>query len=85
MRYAAGVENLLARVEERLRVRLHQAANRMEDADPVAVDGALAGVRVLDLVDRLTGFRARHSARVTANGRATTSISRAAANRASSD
>lgn len=62
------LENALARIEERLRVRLHQAANRMEDADPVAVRAALAGVRMLDVVDRLTGFRGRHNARFAIRG-----------------
>lgn len=64
------LDEALARVEERARVRLHQAANRMEDADPLEVGAAEAVVRVLDAVDRLTGFRARHRAgRVIAEGR----------------
>lgn len=53
------LSRVLAVVEERLRVRLHQAANRMEDADPLAILVAGTGVRVLDGVDRVTGYRAR--------------------------
>jgi hypothetical protein len=53
---------LLARVEEKLRVRLHRAANRMEDADPVEVGAAQMGVRVLDAIDGLTAFRTTHRA-----------------------
>ncbi len=49
----------LGRVEERLRVRLHQAANRVEDGDPVAVGLAELGISMLNVVDRVTGFRAR--------------------------
>lgn len=52
---------VLARLEERLRVRLHQAANRMEDADPASIALARVGVRALDGVDRVTGFRAVHA------------------------
>lgn len=64
------LDEALARVEERARVRLHQAANRMEDADPLEVGAAETVIRVLDAVDRLTGFRARHRAgRVIAEGR----------------
>lgn len=62
MAVRSGLVNLLARVEERLRVRLHQAANRMEDADPIDVAVARSGVRTLDVVDRVTGFRERHRA-----------------------
>lgn len=49
----------LARVEERLRVRLHQAANRVEDGDPVVVGLAELGISLLNAIDRVTGFRAR--------------------------
>lgn len=64
------LDEALAQVEERARVRLHQAANRMEDADPLEVGAAETVVRMLDAVDRLTGFRARHRAgRVIAEGR----------------
>jgi hypothetical protein len=59
-RLATGLAILLARIEERARVRLHQAANRMEDADPYEVGLADNVVRVLNAVDRFTGFRARH-------------------------
>ncbi len=55
---------MLGRVEERCRVRLHQAANRMEDHDPVSVGGASALIRVLNVVDRVTSFRAVHRASV---------------------
>ncbi len=50
----------LALVEEQARVRLHQAANRMEDADPLEVKAAMQAVRALNAVDRLTGFREEH-------------------------
>ena len=49
----------LGGVEERLRVRLHQSANRVEDGDPVGVGLAEAGIRVLNALDRVIGFRAR--------------------------
>ena len=42
------LSRVLAVIEERARVRLHQAANRMEDNDPLAVSVARTGVRVLD-------------------------------------
>lgn len=58
------LDRLLAAVEARFRERLHRAANRMEDADPVAVRGSLAGVRGMNLLDRLTGFRRRHAGTV---------------------
>lgn len=61
-RLRRGLIETLAVVEERLRVRLHQAANRMEDADPASVTIARAGVRVLDAVDRVTHFRDAHRA-----------------------
>ena len=61
-------EDALARTELRLRVRLDRAANRMEDADPVDIAVARAGVRVLDAVDRATRFRARHRARQAHDG-----------------
>jgi hypothetical protein len=47
----------LASVEEIARVRLHQAANRMQDDDPIEVGAANAVITVLDKVDRLTKFR----------------------------
>ena len=50
----------LAIVEERCRVRLHQAANRMEDYDPIEVKAAEGGIKFLNLVDRVTGFRQAH-------------------------
>ena len=53
----------LARLEERLRIRVHQGENRMEDADPVDMTIARLGIRMLDLVDRATGFRARDESR----------------------
>lgn len=53
------VARRLGRVEERLRVRLHQAANRVEDGDPVGVGLAEVGIRALNAIDRVTGFRAR--------------------------
>jgi hypothetical protein len=59
------LDGLLARIEARIRHRLHRAANRMEDADPVAVRASLAGVRGMNLLDRLTGFRRRHADTVT--------------------
>lgn len=63
-----GATHLLARLEERARVRLHQAANRMEDADPVDVTVAQATIKALDVVDRLTGFRDRHAQTVHIEG-----------------
>lgn len=59
-RLRRGVIETLALVEERARVRLHQAANRMEDADPLEVKAAMQAVRALNAVDRLTGFRDEH-------------------------
>ena len=47
----------LATVEEMARVRLHQAANRMQDDDPIEVSAANAVITVLDKVDLLTNFR----------------------------
>lgn len=47
----------LATVEEMARVRLHQAANRMQDDDPIEVGAANAVITVLDKVDLLTNFR----------------------------
>jgi hypothetical protein len=58
------LDRLFAGLEARLRHRLHRAANRQEDADPVAVRASLAGVRALNLVDRLIGFRGRHASTV---------------------
>lgn len=49
----------LANIEEMARVRLHQAANRMQDDDPIEVGAANAVISVLDKVDRLTHFRAK--------------------------
>lgn len=54
----------LAGLEERVRVRLHQAANRMEDADPIEARALLGVIRVFNGVDRLIGFREQHQARV---------------------
>lgn len=47
----------LAAWDERCRVRLHRAANRVEDADPIDVAVASAAIRVLDAIDRWIGFR----------------------------
>ncbi len=54
----------LANAETRVRVRLHQAANRMEDADPLDVALAEHSVRAFDAIDKVTGFRRDHRARV---------------------
>lgn len=59
-RLRRGTVEALALVEEKARVRLHQAANRMEDADPIEVKAAMQAVRALNAVDRLTGFRDEH-------------------------
>lgn len=70
LRLGPGLVNLFASVEERARVRLHQAANRMEDAEPLRVRADQQTVRVLDVIDRVTGFRALHRAsRVLPEGR----------------
>ena len=61
-RFLLGAASILAEIEERARVRLHQAANRMEDADPIEVHAAETVVRALNVLDRATGFRARHRA-----------------------
>jgi hypothetical protein len=52
----------LAAWDERCRVRLHRAANRAEDADPLDVAVAEAAIHVLNAIDRVTGFRAAHEA-----------------------
>ena len=56
------IVDLLAAVERQFRERLHRAANRIEDADPVAVHGSLTAIRVLNGIDRIIAFRARHQA-----------------------
>ena len=50
----------LFRIEGRLRERIDRAGMRMEDADPVDLALARTGVRLLNLVDRVTGFRGSH-------------------------
>lgn len=64
LRLPSRVVFALAHAETRARVRLHQAANRMEDADPLDVALAENSVRAFDAIDKLTGFRRDHRDRV---------------------
>ena len=50
----------LAAFEQQVRQRLDRAANRLEDNDPIDLLGLRSAVKVLDAIDRLTGFRATH-------------------------
>ena len=60
MRIRHGVVSLLASTEERLRVRVHQGCNRMEDADLLDLRLAAVGIRALNVLDRVTQFRQTH-------------------------
>ena len=60
MRVRKGLISVLASTEERLRVRVHQGCNRMEDADLFEMRVAATGIRALNLIDRFTQFRDTH-------------------------